>query len=116
MVDLVLHPRVTLVEADLETGAPFVLDGQHFGAVVVTNYLFLRPLLPVLPMFLAPGGVLLYETFMVGQEGYGRPSNPDFLLKPEELLQLCVGVLRVRHYQESEEGACFQQICAIREG
>ena len=70
MVDLVPHPRVTLVEADLETGAPFVLDRQHFRAVVVTNYLFrpllLRPLLPVLPMLLAPGGALLYEIFMVG--------------------------------------------------
>lgn len=75
MVDLVPHPRVTLVEADLETGAPFVLDGQHFGAVVVTNYLF-RPLLPVLPMLLAPGGALLYETFMVGQEGHGYLYKP----------------------------------------
>ncbi len=115
VADLATHPRVTLVAADIETGAPFALAGQHFGAVIVTNYLF-RPLLPVLPLLLAPGGVLLYETFMVGQERYGRPSNPDFLLKPQELLRLCVGALQVRHYQESEEGACFQRICAIRDG
>ena len=56
-----------------------------FDIVIVCNYLH-RPLLPRLPELLGPGGRLIYETFMVGNEAYGRPRNPDFLLRPDELL------------------------------
>ena len=73
--------------ADIENGLwPFA--GQQFDAVVVTNYLW-RPLWPVLLASLAPGGVLIYETFAVGNETVGKPSNPHFLLRPAELLEVC---------------------------
>lgn len=76
-----------LIEADLEAG-PWPLAERHFGAVVVTNYLW-RPLLPTVLASVARGGVLLYETFASGNETVGRPSRPDFLLDPGELLDLC---------------------------
>jgi SAM-dependent methyltransferase len=72
------------VQADLE-GAPWPLRGRRFDAVVVTNYLW-RALMPHVVASVAPGGVLLYETFALGNERFGKPSNPDFLLRPGELL------------------------------
>jgi len=73
-------------EVDLE-GAPWPLAGEHFDAIVVSHYLH-RPLFPHLRAALAPDGVLLYETFALGNEAYGRPANPAFLLRPGELLEL----------------------------
>ncbi len=73
--------------ADIE-GAPWPLPGRRFDAVVVTNYLW-RALLPTLVASLADGGVLIYETFAIGNEACGKPSNPNFLLQPGELLQAC---------------------------
>jgi SAM-dependent methyltransferase len=84
-------PSAELVQADIENGPwPFVgPEGpRRFGAVIVTNYLW-RPLLPTLLQSLAPGGLLLYETFAAGNETVGRPARPDFLLQPGELLHLC---------------------------
>lgn len=78
--------QLTLIEADMENG-PWPFARQQFDAVVVTNYLW-RPLLPAIIAAVRPGGVLLYETFMRGNEKYGRPANPDFLLKPDELRDL----------------------------
>lgn len=78
-----------LVQADLEQG-PWPFDGRQFGAVVVTRYLW-RPLLPTLLASVAPGGVLLYETFAVDNASVGRPANPDFLLQHGELLRHCAG-------------------------
>ena len=75
------------VVADIENG-PWPLTGRQFDAVVVTNYLW-RPLMPTLLASLAPGGVLVYETFTTGNETVGKPSRPDFLLQPGELLQVC---------------------------
>ena len=71
---------------DLERGV-WPLAGESFDAIVVTNYLH-RPLFPHLRAALAPDGVLLYETFAMGNEAYGRPNNPDFLLCRDELLSL----------------------------
>ncbi|NVO05976.1 MAG: class I SAM-dependent methyltransferase [Rhodoferax sp.] len=89
-----LLPGAQLVQADIENG-PWPLatpqGPRPFGAVVVTNYLW-RPLLPTLLHSLAPGGLLLYETFAAGNETVGRPARPDFLLQPGELLQLCSGL------------------------
>jgi SAM-dependent methyltransferase len=88
-----LEPLATLartVVADIEGGA-WPLPGETFDAVVVTNYLW-RPLWPVLLASLSEGGVLLYETFALGHEDYGRPSNPAFLLREGELLQACDGL------------------------
>lgn len=87
-----LEPLRALAEvrvADLE-GEVWPLDGERFEAVVVTNYLW-RPTWPQLRATLADGGVLIYETFALGHERFGRPSRPDFLLRPGELLALAQG-------------------------
>ena len=73
--------------ADIENG-PWPFAGQQFDAVVVTHYLW-RPLMPALLASLAPGGVLIYETFAVGNETVGKPSNTNFLLRTGELLEVC---------------------------
>jgi SAM-dependent methyltransferase len=106
---------VTTRVADLENGPWPYADGQ-FDAVIVTNYLH-RPLLLSLLAALADGGVLIYETFAAGNERYGRPGNPDFLLKPGELLELARGRLRVAAYEdlyvETPKPAMVQRLCAI---
>ena len=103
-------------EADLEND-PWPYDGTYFAAVVVTHYLH-RPLLPRLVDALAAGGVLIYETFAAGNERFGRPSNPAFLLRPGELLDTVHGRLRVIAYEEVVVGvprpAALQRICAVR--
>ena len=73
-----------VIVADIEN-APWPLPGESFDAVIVTNYLW-RPLLPAIVASVAAGGVLIYETFAVGNEAFGKPSNPHFLLQPGELL------------------------------
>jgi SAM-dependent methyltransferase len=78
------------IQADLEA-APWPLNGRRFDAVVVTNYLW-RPLMPRVVDSVAPGGLLLYETFARGNERYGKPSNPEFLLRDGELLALVPGL------------------------
>ena len=103
-----------VLACDLEAQS-WPLHGREFGAVVVTNYLW-RPLLPRLVESVAPGGVLLYETFAQGNEAVGRPANPDFLLAPGELLRACEG-LRVVAYEEGylEQPERFvQRIAAMR--
>ena len=77
-------PSCEIIETDLESGAGWPLGGGYDG-IVVTNYLH-RPLLRAIGQALAPGGVVIYETFAVGNERFGRPQNPDFLLRPGELL------------------------------
>ena len=109
---------VTTLAADLE-GAPWPLPAdRRFGAVVVTNYLH-RPLFGHLIDSLAPGGVLIYETFAAGNERIGKPSNPAFLLAPGELLDAVRGRLRVIAYEdgyvERPRAAYVQRICAVRE-
>lgn len=95
---LVPSDTVEVLAADLEDGSPWPLDGRRFGAIVVTNYLH-RPLFPVLFAALQPGGILLYETFMEGNERFGKPSRPDFLLKDGELLDLVRGRFSVTAYE-----------------
>jgi hypothetical protein len=72
--------------------------------VIVTNYLY-RPLLPALVAALKPGGVLIYETFAQGNEALGKPSNPDFLLHPGELLDAVQGRLTVVAYERHGHAA-----------
>lgn len=106
---------VEAVVADIEEG-PWPFEGRQFEAVIVTNYLW-RPLLPALLASLAPGGVLIYETFTQGNETVGKPSRPDFLLRPGELLQVCQG-LRVVAFEEGFEERpprFVQRIAAVRE-
>lgn len=102
--------------ADLE-GAPWPYAGRQWQGIVVTNYLH-RPLLPVIEASLAPGGVLLYETFAIGQETVGRPRNPEFLLQPGELLDAVRGTLRVVGYEDGyldTRDAFVQRLAAVRE-
>jgi SAM-dependent methyltransferase len=77
---------VEVMAGDLEDGSPWPLGAREFDGVVVTNYLH-RPLLPHLASALATSGVLIYETFGIGNERFGKPSNPNFLLRPGELLE-----------------------------
>ena len=104
-----------LLVADIENG-PWPLAGRRFDAVVVTNYLW-RPLLPTLITSVAPGGVLLYETFAAGNETVGKPSRPDFLLRPGELLGAAEG-LRIVAYEDGflgEPDRYVQRLAAVRE-
>ena len=110
-------PGARFVQADLERGSPWPLPGERFEGVVVTNYLH-RPLLPVLAASLKAGGVLIYETFMAGNERYGKPSNPEFLLRPGELWEtfrelhvLAFGQGRV----DAPRTAVMQRLCAVAE-
>ncbi|MFK7965518.1 MAG: class I SAM-dependent methyltransferase [Burkholderiaceae bacterium] len=80
------NSRIETLVCDLEA-APWPFSQRRFDAIVVTNYLF-RERLSLLPGLLAPGGRLIYATFGLGNEQYGRPSNPDFLLAPGELIRL----------------------------
>lgn len=117
VADLTGVPEVELVQADLENGGPWPLPAERrYAGIVVTNYLH-RPLLPVLLAALAPGGVLLYETFAVGNARFGRPSSPDFLLRQGELLELARGRLQVVAYEHGEvaspKAAVVQRICAV---
>lgn len=112
-------PLGEAVQADIENGPwPLVQDGQprQFDAVVVTNYLW-RALLPVIRQSLAPGGVLLYETFTLGNETVGKPSRPDFLLQPGELLREFAD-LRVVAYEDgfiAQPARFVQRIAAVRQ-
>jgi SAM-dependent methyltransferase len=105
-----------IITADLEDGSPWPLGNRRFGGIVVTNYLH-RPLFPHLLSALAPQGVLIYETFAVGNERFGKPSNPDFLLRHGELLDVVRDRLRVVAYEDLEVGepkrAMVQRIAAI---
>lgn len=92
-----LRGLAEVVVADIEN-SPWPMAGRQFDAVVVTHYLW-RPLLPTLVASLADGGVLLYDTFADGNQTVGKPSNPDFLLQPGELLQATQG-LRVVGYED----------------
>jgi SAM-dependent methyltransferase len=111
------HPGVEIAHAELEDGSPWPLPGRTFAAVVVTNYLH-RPLFGTLLDALAPGGVLLYETYMEGNERFGEPSRPAFLLKDGELLDLVRGRLSVTAYEarlvSEPKMAMVQRIAARR--
>ena len=100
--------------ADIENG-PWPFSGQRFGCVLVTHYLW-RALLPTLVDSVAPGGVLIYETFAAGNETVGKPSRPDFLLQAGELLSLTQG-LRTVAYEDGFEATperFVQRIVAVR--
>jgi len=110
------HPNIEPLEADLEDGSPWPLSDRRFGAVVVTNYLH-RPLMPQLLEAVAPGGVLLYQTFMIGNERFGKPSRPEFLLRDGELLELVRGKFSVIAYEArliSEPAMAMVQRIAAR--
>jgi SAM-dependent methyltransferase len=111
-------PLGEAILADIENGPwPLMQDGRprQFAAVIVTNYLW-RPLIPIILESLAPGGVLLYETFTAGNETVGKPSRPDFLLQPGELLR-AFGGLRVVAFEDgfiNPPERFVQRIVAVR--
>ena len=107
-----------VIAADLEDGSPWPLGARDFDGIVVTNYLH-RPLFPHLASALAPDGVLIYETFGIGNERFGKPSNPNFLLRPGELLEFAASHgLQVLAYACGEvaepKHAIIQRIVAQR--
>lgn len=103
---------------DLE-GGPWPYHGAKFAGIVVSNYLW-RPLLPSLLQLLDKGGVLIYETFMNGNERFGKPSNPAFLLRKDELRFIVRGHLDIIAFEQGEishpRPAMIQRICATRLG
>ncbi len=116
LAGLVGEERVTTRQADLE-GGPWPYFGRAFDGIVVTNYLW-RPLLPHLFACLEEGGVLIYETFMVGNERFGKPSNPEYLLRSGELLDLLHKRFTVVAFEQGEVEqpwpAVVQRICVCR--
>ncbi|MGH6961771.1 MAG: class I SAM-dependent methyltransferase, partial [Dongiaceae bacterium] len=98
IADLLHNPAVLQIGSDIEERGWPLPAGHQFAGVIVTNYLH-RPLLPALVAAVASGGCLIYETFAVGNERLGRPTNPDFLLRPGELLEAVRGQLTVVAYE-----------------
>jgi SAM-dependent methyltransferase len=116
-IDLLKSDSIQIQKLDLE-GSDWPLLDQQFSAIVVTNYLY-RPFLDELPKMLTEGGVLIYETFADGNAEFGKPSNPDFLLKPGELLALAGRAsLKVIAYEDiyldQPKPAMVQRICAVK--
>lgn len=117
LADLAGRPDLETIAADLENGRPWPLGDRRFAGIVVTNYLH-RPLLPAIVRAVAPGGLLIYETFAAGNERFGHPRNPDFLLRSGELLDAVSGRLEVLAYENLEVAdprpAMVQRIAARR--
>ncbi len=112
-------PGISTLCADLEDGLSWPLAGRSFSGIVVTNYLH-RPLFAAIAGSLAQGGILIYETFMLGNERYGRPSNPAFLLQPGELLGFASLGLEIVAFEQGRVDrpgpAMVQRLCARRPG
>lgn len=98
VADLAGKPNVELMMVDLECGGPWPLAGRKFAGVIVTNYLW-RPILANVVDSVSRHGVLIYETFAAGNEQFGRPANPDHLLRPGELIEAVHGRLTVIAYE-----------------
>jgi SAM-dependent methyltransferase len=123
LADLAKHPACEIINADLEATEPVfqkpgVLAGRTFDGIIVVNYLH-RALMTGLKQALAPGGVLIYETFARGNEVFTRPRNPDHLLKSGELLALAEDQLQVVAYEHGivEKGplpGVIQRLCAVK--
>ena len=105
---------IRLEAGDLER-EPWPYAQRSFDGIVVTHYLH-RPLLPMLAVTLRPGGLLVYDTFCAGNERYGRPRNPDYLLRPAELLSVYAGKLKIIAYEHGyfamPRPAMRQRLCA----
>lgn len=109
--------NINVVILDLETSERPTFEHTYDG-IIVSRYLH-RPLLKMLADLLNPDGILIYETFMIGNERYGKPSNPDFLLVPDELLNIYTPLLTMIGFEQGEEQAprpaVMQRICAKRD-
>lgn len=118
LADLVGDSQAEIITADLENGGPWPLGDRRFAGVVVTNYLH-RPIMTAIIAAVGPRGALIYETFAAGNERFGKPSNPAFLLQPGELLEAVRGRLRVIAYEDIEittpRPAMVQRIAAVKD-
>lgn len=106
---------VELREADLESGAPWPFEPGSFDCVIVANYLW-RPILDDIVATVRRSGVLIYQTFAVGNERFGKPSNPDYLLRPGELLDAVAGRLTpiaYEHLRLQNPDRVVQRMCAL---
>jgi SAM-dependent methyltransferase len=114
-----LKASCEVIEADLEAPGSDPLAGRRFSGIIVTNYLH-RPILAKLPDALENAGVLIYETFADGNQHFGKPRNPDHLLKAGELLDAVRGKLRVIAYEDlivtEPRPAAVQRIAAVKDG
>ncbi|HEX8403911.1 MAG TPA: class I SAM-dependent methyltransferase [Duganella sp.] len=116
---LAAGPDISTTAIDLEEqGAAWPFGPDRFAGIVVTNYLH-RPLIGAMLSSLAPNGVLIYETFADGNAQFGKPSNPDFLLQPGELLDWArQHGLRVVAFEDgvvaTPKPAMVQRICAVK--
>jgi SAM-dependent methyltransferase len=118
MVTEIATPGITPFRHDLEQdSASWPFEAERFAVIVVTNYLH-RPLFPHIVESLAPGGVLIYETFAQGNELLGKPSNPAFLLAPGELLDFLRPAMHIVAYEDGyidrPKPAMVQRICAVK--
>ncbi|MFM9941987.1 MAG: class I SAM-dependent methyltransferase [Hyphomicrobiaceae bacterium] len=107
-----------LIAADLEDGSSWPLGNRRFAGVIVTNYLW-RPLLPTILAAAAPHGVVIYETFAAGNERFGRPKNPDFLLRPGELIDIvrpALAIIAYEHVHLTGPDRIVQRIAAVARG
>ena len=116
-IDSLGNPLITAKRLNLEE-AEWPLVGSEFSGIVVTNYLY-RPHLDQLPKMLLEGGVLIYETFALGNGDFGKPSNPNFLLNPGELLAFAARHdLKVLAYEDiyvdQPKPAMVQRLCAVK--
>ena len=106
-----------IIQHNLEDGSSWPFAPEMFDAVVVTNYLH-RPIFKKLISVISCDGLLIYETFAKGNEAFGKPSNPNFLLNPEELIELVRPKMRVTSFHEgySNDGrnAIMQKIVAMK--
>ena len=118
VADLIGRPQIEIVQADLEGGRPWPFGDRRFTGIVVTNYLF-RPLLPVLIDKLVDGGVLIYETFAMGNGRFNRPQDPSHLARSGELLAAVRDRLQVVAYEHGEtshpRAAVVQRLVAVRD-
>jgi SAM-dependent methyltransferase len=117
--NLASNPNIDLVQADLETSAPWPFPDKKFSGIIATNYLY-RPLFPMILATLAEGGILIYETFAIGNERYGHPRNPDFLLKKDELLEWVKDQLNIVAFEQGiieggDHPKVIQRICARKD-
>ena len=114
--DMPKNENLIIIEHDLEGSSPWPFASQAFAGIVVVNYLY-RPLFVKILDSLAPNGVLIYQTFAVGNEKYGRPRNPQYLLSDEELLKVFGKHLHVVQYSHGlinqPSPAIMQSICCI---
>jgi SAM-dependent methyltransferase len=111
-------PRLSLIQVDLETDGSWPFKKSMFAGVVVTNYLY-RPLFGTIIESLAQGGFLIYETFARGNEEFGKPNNPDYLLEPGELIRATLNKLHIIAYEDltvtQPKPARVQRICGCRD-